>query len=381
MPVQKRNFWEGRAKHKSLLPYRASGTITRNFPTHDEAREWELKTRKQLAAGIIPEEILASDERITSIAQAIKQYLQAVNVKGGDHNNLMVSYVRVGATPLKDVDYNWVERWVSHMKLHHHLSPATIRKHVGALARCFDWLMRTEKSTLVRNPLRLLPIGYASYSETDAAKLAAQGKKAKSDKERDRRLEPGEEPKIRAILAGAKPEGRGRAFKLEHRIHLQGMFDIALETAMRMSEIYTLTKAQVDLERRTVFLDKTKNGDKRQVPLSSVALKVFEELIAGINPNQPIFPWYGGEAVSARQEREARAAITRKLSQQFGRVFEAAGCPDLNFHDLRHEATSRLFERTNLSDVEIAKVTGHKRLDMLKRYANLRASTLASRLW
>ena len=59
----------------------------------------------------------------------------------------------------------------------------------------------------------------------------------------------------------------------------------------------------------------------------------------------------------------------------------AAGCPDLRFHDLRHEATSRLFERTNLSDLQIAKITGHKDPRMLARYANLRGSDLAGALW
>ena len=48
------------------------------------------------------------------------------------------------------------------------------------------------------------------------------------------------------------------------------MFDMALETAMRMREIYTLTRDQVSLSKATIFLEKTKNGDKRQVPISSV---------------------------------------------------------------------------------------------------------------
>jgi len=381
MPVPKGKYWEGRAKHKMLLKYRASGTITRNFPTYDEAHEWEQKARKQLRAGIIPEEVETTEERITTIAQAIKGYLIAVNVKGGDHSNLMVSYVRIGATQLKDVDYNWVERWVGSMKHTHHLAPSTIRKHVGALARCLDWLMRTGKSTLIRNPLRLLPKGYGTYNETDRQKLVALDVQVPQDTERDRRIEDGEEAAIRHILQGAKPQGRERALKLEHKTHLQALFEVALETAMRMAEIYTLTRGQVDLERRTVFLDKTKNGDKRQVPLSSVAIKLFEALTQNLSATQPIFPWYTGLAATPKEEALQRKVVTRNLSAQFGRVFAAAGCADFTFHDLRHEATSRLFERTNLSDVEIAKITGHKRLEMLKRYANLRASNLAQRLW
>ena len=52
----------------------------------------------------------------------------------------------------------------------------------------------------------------------------------------------------------------------------------------------------------------------------------------------------------------------------------------MTFHDLRHEATSRLFENTDLDLLEIAEITGHKNLQMLKRYTHLRAERLAERL-
>ena len=107
----------------------------------------------------------------------------------------------------------------------------------------------------------------------------------------------------------------------------------------------------------------------------SVAERVLREYLAGREIGL-VFPWWRGE----REDVEMRRC-TSLLSRQFGRVFDAAGCGDLRFHDLRHEATSRLYERTRLSDLEIAKITGHKSLRMLARYANLRGSDLAARLW
>ena len=80
-------------------------------------------------------------------------------------------------------------------------------------------------------------------------------------------------------------------------------------------------------------------------------------------------------------KRKVLARVSSRLSAQFGRIFDAAGCSDLVFHDLRHEATSRLYERTTLSDVQIAKITGHTNPKVLMRYANLRGSDLALRLW
>jgi len=52
---------------------------------------------------------------------------------------------------------------------------------------------------------------------------------------------------------------------------------------------------------------------------------------------------------------------------------------DLRFHDLRHEAISRLVER-GLSDQEVAVISGHKSMQMLKRYTHLRAEDLVARL-
>ena len=49
------------------------------------------------------------------------------------------------------------------------------------------------------------------------------------------------------------------------------------------------------------------------------------------------------------------------------------------FHDLRHEATSRFFER-GLNVMEVASITGHKDLKMLKRYTHLKAEDLALKL-
>ena len=50
-------------------------------------------------------------------------------------------------------------------------------------------------------------------------------------------------------------------------------------------------------------------------------------------------------------------------------------------HDLRHEGISWLFENTNLTDIQISKMTGHLELDTLKRYAKLRPSSIGERLW
>ena len=65
--------------------------------------------------------------------------------------------------------------------------------------------------------------------------------------------------------------------------------------------------------------------------------------------------------------------------QSYVRASRRAGITGLTFHDLRHEATSRLFEK-GLNPMQVAAITGHKTLQMLKRYTHLRAEDLAKLL-
>ena len=74
-----------------------------------------------------------------------------------------------------------------------------------------------------------------------------------------------------------------------------------------------------------------------------------------------------------------------KTSGTFGHSFRTitknAKTVDLNVHDFRHEAISWLFENTMLTDIEIAKMTGHTEMDTLMRYAKLRPKKTGAKLW
>lgn len=340
------------------------------FRDEAEGDAYVRRIERLLDAGVVPPE-LAAPTRDDTLRAAVRRYRDAQAVSQSDADTLPVVLSRLPAAMLlREVSFGWATEWVSTMKREHGMAPSTIRRHVGALARALDWL--AAHSEISVNPLRLLRHGYAGYTPEDAR----AGGSMREDQERDRRLSAEEEARIRAVLAGAKPEGRQRALELIHGEALRLLFDLALETAMRLREIYSLEWPQIDIKRRTVFLDRTKNGDKRQVPLSSVAMARLEEVRKAGDGTGRVFPWLGEHPT----ERELRRC-TAQLSRQFARIFSAAQCDDLRFHDLRHEATSRLFERTSLSDLEIAKITGHRTTRVLMRYANLRASTLAERMW
>lgn len=148
---------------------------------------------------------------------------------------------------------------------------------------------------------------------------------------------------------------------------------LALYTAMRKSEITSLTRNQINLDKKTILLPDTKNNSVRTVPLTNKAYQTIKTALA--HPIRPIdtdliFPGEPG-----RDGKRNPYVINRVWTQ----VLKRAEISDLRFHDLRHEATSRFVE-AGLSDQEVASITGHKSMQMLKRYTHLRSEDLVFKI-
>lgn len=142
--------------------------------------------------------------------------------------------------------------------------------------------------------------------------------------------------------------------------YLRPAIAFALETAMRQGEIVSLEWRNVDLARRTARLPMTKNGRSRVVPLSTRAIEIL-----GTLPDDT--------------ERVFQGFTTYSVKHAFVRLVARVKLHDLHFHDLRHEAISRLVER-GLNIMEVASVSGHQTMQMLKRYTHLRAEDVAKKL-
>lgn len=367
---QRGQAWEFTVKRAGLL----EKPLTLTFRTEAEGDEYCRRLEALLDRGIVPTEYRPQSRTLT-VAQLVETYLREAHPSKKDQQVLNTLLPLVGSATLASIDADWVDGLVATLKREHRLAPNTIRSKIGSLARCTDWGMRRKILVMPDHPFRTLPERYANYTREDTA-LAGT---CRVDEERERRLEPGEEPRIREVLAAGVLARKQRPFVLPHRESLEVLFGLALESAMRLSEMLTLTPDQVFLERQAVFLDETKNGDKRAVPLSSVAVKLLRgRAYRGAH----VFPWLD---LPTRSRNPVKNAANH-VSKVFSGVFEQAGCPDLVFHDLRHEATSRLFEwvapdGAQLAAEEIMKITGHKNHKMLMRYLKLRLTKLASKMW
>ena len=171
--------------------------------------------------------------------------------------------------------------------------------------------------------------------------------KPRAPRARDRRLEAGE---LERLLSACENKW------------FRAVILFAIETGMRRGEILSLTWEGVHLGKRYVHLPDTKNGDSRDVPLSPQALEFLKDLPRNIRSDQVVFPLH-----------------FEALKSSWRRACSKAGINNLRFHDLRHEATSRFFEK-GLNVMEVAAITGHKDLRMLQRYTHLRAEDLARKL-
>ena len=144
-------------------------------------------------------------------------------------------------------------------------------------------------------------------------------------------------------------------------LHLWPAVQLAVETGMRQGELLALTWKNLDKKRSIAFLKDTKNGEERAVPLSPAALSVLDTLPVSIV----------GKVIPVE-----RMTLFHVFQAACGR----AGIEDFTWHDLRHEALSRLAERGDMTVLELAAVSGHKTLQMLKRYTHLQAEKLAAKL-
>lgn len=139
-------------------------------------------------------------------------------------------------------------------------------------------------------------------------------------------------------------------------------FCFALATAMRRGEICSFTWGDLYLEESYIHLDMTKNGDERNVPLSTKAKSLLRLLIP--------------------QNKNIRVvAITPDvLSSTFRKAKIAVGLENIRFHDARREATTQFSEKLS-NPLELSALTGHKDINLLRRtYYNPDVSKIAKKL-
>ncbi len=342
---RRKNGWMAQIRRRGMP------TLARTFDLKADAEDWAREIERELRRGNIA--ALRQEAQRVTIAEVADRYAECVlpmkRAKSA-RTELAAVRERFGALFLASISPPDVAQWRDEL-LRQGYASQSVRHRINALSVLFGYAERELGIALpAGNPCRGV-------------------RKPPPSQARDRRLRPGEYD----ALLGAARRSRSRVGGVEQIIVL------AVETSMRLGELLALEWRNIDLRARTAHLPRTKNGESRTVALSTAAVCALQALPRRLDGR--VFGWARADSFEHTWRRcveRARADYEAQCAAQ-GTGPDPAFLDDLRFHDLRHEATTRLFEH-GLGVMEVASMTGHKSLAMLKRYTHVDAERLAKKL-
>lgn len=331
-------------KYKATIRRSGWPTSCKSFRTKRDAEDWARGVEDEMVRGVYINR--APAERLT-VEAALQRYLAEVTTtkrpttQAREKNCAKMLQARLGKYSLAALTPDVVAAYRD-WRLEQGKSANTVRLELALLGHLYTVAIQEWGVGLAANPVHLI-------------------RKPSPGQGRDRRLAEGEEKRL--IEAAEK-----------HSNPIFGwLVRLALHTGMRAGELVSLTRDQVNLNRRIVKLSETKNGSARTVPLSIEATGVFRAALD--NPIRPIdtsLIFFGEPGKDGKR----RPYCFNKL---WANLLKELKIDNLHFHDLRHEAVSRLVE-AGLEDSKVAAISGHKSMQMLKRYTHLRAEDLVQEL-
>ena len=324
---------------------KGGGAVCKSFAVRKDAANWGKQTEADIQAGRWKPANVSDG---LTLGEALAKYKREVTPakKGAVQEGYVIGAIMAAKmaeknlASIRGVDIASLrDQWKGEG-----LAAATIVRRLAIVSHVFEVACK-EWAIDVPNPVKLVG-------------------KPKVSNARERRLFDGE---LDAVLAASESGD------------LPTVARLAVATAMRLSEIGGLQWADVSLTNRTATLRDTKNGSARTVPLSPEALKTLGGLVRRIDGALFDMDSHSMSTAWRRAVKRARAVYEAKCATN-GTAVAADYLVDLHLHDLRHEATSRLFEMGVFNVMEIASITGHKTLQMLARYTHVQAARLADKL-
>jgi integrase len=296
----------------------------KTFETYEDAAQWARMIENEMDRGMF---VSRKEAESTTLDEALERYRNEItpDKKGAKQERSRINILKRS-----------------------NLAPRYLASIRGTdVAKYRDERLKNRSPITVSNELILLShlftVARKEWGMEGLTNPVSNIRKPKQPPGRDRRLMPGEEDLLLSTSSA----------------QMQSLIILALETAMRQGELTSILWENVSMARRTIRILDTKNSEARTIPLSTRAVSALKKVPRTLN-TPLVFP-------------------IKNPSRKFSDTCKKAEIGDLRFHDLRHEATSRLFEK-GLNPMEVASITGHKTLQMLKRYTHLRAEELAAKL-
>ncbi len=311
-------------------------TVTKTFSSKSMAEKWARRTELEIEEGTYFDKQEAASHTIaTLVDRYLKEELHKLAESDQKTRKRQLNWWKseLGGTTLNKVTPALLVEKRTKLKADKNRSGSTVNRYLAAMSSAFG-VAASEWQWVKENPFS----------------------RVRREKEADGRVRF-LSPEERTALLDACKESKSKSLYL--------ITVLALSTGMRQSEVMTLTWQQIDFERRTITLFKTKNGDIRVVPLVGIAASLFKDhgKVRDLK-NQYVFPG----------RHQSHAIFPRTAWEN---ALETAQVTNFRFHDCRHSAASEL-AMNGASLHEIAAVLGHKTLAMVQRYAHLSEQHTAS---
>jgi integrase len=353
----------------------ASHKISETFDTLEEARAF--RDQKRVAKALDPDfkrvleaRVKKSEASSFTLTEALSRYEREVTKekKGAYPEKCRIAKLKrysISNVSFYCITPEDVLHFLNQLK-GEGLSENSRRKYCSLISHCYNIAIKRWRLNVV-NPV-------------SSIELPSNGRPRK------RRYEEGEEERFYKELAKARNP------------YVLPMVKFAVETAMRRGEILGLVWKDITYYEDgtgtgTAVLHDTKNGEQRIVPLSPQAVALLKALPQKERTRVVLLSARARTSenriflVAKENLRVARnAALKRARATYEKECLETGKTPDpdfltnLRFHDTRREATSRLFESGKFDMMEVASITGHKTLAILKDYTHLRAQRLARKM-
>ncbi len=316
-----RDNWQAIVRRKGYPPQ------SKTFELKKDAEKWARQQERQIDTG---EWVDRTEAHQTTLADLLDRYGKEVSITKG----------------AKRAELCWIKQF-KHSNLAKYAPAFITGQHIATWRD--SRLAEVSSGTVLRELLMLSHVFTVATQEWGIAlnyNPVRQIKKPSAGKPRDRILTDDQ----RAALVAACGQCQNPW------VHSVVVF--ALETATRRGEILTLTWDTVDLKRATAKV--TGKTGSRTIPLSPACVAMLTKLPRSLDGR--VFP-----------------VTMETLKQAYQRAVIRAGIDDFTFHDLRHDALTRL-AKMGFNILELRAISGHTTANMLQRYVSIDAAELAVKL-
>jgi integrase len=345
--------WRAQIRRKGHKP------LVKMFRTKSEAKHWADEQERSIRLAGLP--LTLDDLKKHTVGHIVRRYLSEITPTKGSHVSETTVLAKFLRRPLCSKSLAYINRQDAHQYVNDRLKETwkvkhgkgaprpitarTVRREINTIQHVFEVAREQWGFSNLGNPFRALKIKGSMHR-------------------RKRRLNDGELEKLEEACQNC----RGL-----NRYYAPLAIYLAVETGMRLQEIFNLTWQDINTDKRRIEIRKSKTdhltgGEGRTIVLTIGAQSYLSTLRNSLRPNRRF------------QAQDRIFPLTKAaFKQSWADVLKRARISDLTFHDLRREAGSR-FDEAGLTKGEHDLMMGHATRDTTSLYIHADVTSIQDKL-